>query len=108
MSKFGDFLTSKKLDARRVANLSKKLERKTSADNTLIATKKEMKAGKTEKNEETMKQKPRSGRPVTLVALNKAVEGKTITGPTKTRILRAVNALLAQKKAKEVTLKDLF
>ena len=41
-------------------------------------------------------------------AISAALEGKTIGGPTKQRILRAVNSLLEQKKKDKVELKTLF
>ena len=52
--------------------------------------------------------KPRSGRPVTERALAAALAGKTISGPQKTRLLRAVNHLIEQKKGTAVDLKALF
>ena len=42
--------------------------------------------------------KPRSGRVVTIEAIHAAYAGKNISGPQKTRILRALNHVLAQKK----------
>lgn len=108
MTKLSDFLTQNKIDSRRVVLASTKLETRTADDKKLAATKKAMKAGKVEKNEETLKQKPRSGRPVTGAAMTKAVHGRDIGGPVKTRIVRAVNAVLAQKKKSEVTFRDLF
>ena len=50
----------------------------------------------------------RSGRPLTPRALTAATEGKTLTGPQKTRILNAVNHLLEQKKQEKITLDVLF
>ena len=52
--------------------------------------------------------KPRSGRPATSRALAAAAAGKTVSGPTKTRLLRAVNVLLEQKKKSATDLKTLF
>ena len=52
--------------------------------------------------------KPRSGRPITPRALNAALAGGPISGPSKQRILRAVNYLLEQKKKDKVELKALF
>ncbi len=108
MTKLNDFLTQHKIDPRRVVLASTKLETRTPDDKKLAATKKAMKAGKVEKNEETLKQKPRSGRPVTSAAITKAMHGRDVSGPVKTRIARAVNALLTQKKKSEVTFRDLF
>lgn len=108
MSKLSDFLTKNKIDSRRVVLASERLESRTAEDLQLAKTKKAMKDGKVEKNEDVMKQKPRSGRPVTGAAMTKAIGGQTVSGPTKTRIVRAVNAVLAQKKKPEIGLRDLF
>jgi hypothetical protein len=67
-------------------------------------------AAKKEGGESATKEarKPRTGRPVTPRALHAAVEGGEISGATKTRILRAVNHLLEQKKQEKVDLRSLF
>jgi hypothetical protein len=108
MSKLSDFLTQNKIDTRRVVIASGDLEARTAEDKKLVATKAAMKAGKAEKDAEVLKQKPRSGRPLTGAAVGKALAGQAVSGPTKTRIVRAVNAVLAQKKKPEITLRDLF
>lgn len=108
MSKFSDFLSTKKIDPRRLVSASKGLETRTDEDRALVAKKALIKAGKAEKDEATQKAKPRSGRPVTLSSVEKAVRGDTITGPTKTRIVRALNAVLTQKKQGEIALRDVF
>ena len=108
MSKLGDFLTKNKIDARRVVGASRHLEKRTVDDKKLIAKKAAIKAGKAEKDDAIVKQKPRSGRRVTQPALDRAVGGEAVSGPTKTRIVRAVNALLVQKKKPEVGFRDLF
>lgn len=108
MTKLNDFLTTNKIDPRRVVLASEKIESRTAEDTKLVATKKAMKEGKAEKNEEVLQQKPRSGRPVTGAAISKAMQGRDIGGPVKTRIVRAVNAVLVQKKKAEVGLRDLF
>jgi hypothetical protein len=52
--------------------------------------------------------KPRSARPVSRTTLSKALAGKTLSGPAKTRVLRAVNHILSQRKQPEVPLGSLF
>jgi hypothetical protein len=64
--------------------------------------------GDAEKKGEAAKQKPRSGRPVTPRAIHAAISGAPISGPAKTRILRAVNHLLEQKKQEKIELRTLF
>lgn len=108
MSKLSDFLTTNKIDPRRVVLASEKLESHTAEDKALLANKKAMKDGKAEKDEEVLKKKPRSGRPVTGAGIAKAMGGRDVSGPVKTRIVRAVNAVLTQKKKSEVTFRDLF
>ena len=108
MSKLSDYLKTNKIDARRVVGASRGLERQTADDRKLVAKKRDIKGGKAEKNEAISKQKPRSGRRVTQPAIDRAIAGTTLAGPTKTRIVRAVNAILAARKKPEVTFRDLF
>ena len=108
MSKLGDFLKTHKLDARRVVLASRHLERRTTEDKLLVAKKAAIKAGKSEKDEAVTKQKPRSGRRVTQPALDRALAGESVSGPTKNRIVRAVNVVLTTKKKPEVGFRDLF
>lgn len=103
MSKFSDFIASKKIDARRVRSASAKLEKLRREDREIKLKQK----NKTEKKD-AEKKKPRSGRPVTDRAMTAAIAGKPISGPQKTRILRAVNHVLEQKKQEPVTLDLLF
>jgi hypothetical protein len=104
-TKFSQFLTSKKLDPRRILAVSKELEKLRPEDRQIKAAK-----GKKVEGENATKEtrKPRSGRPVTPRAMDAAMTGGTLSGPTKTRILKAVNYLLEQKKQEKVELKALF
>jgi hypothetical protein len=52
--------------------------------------------------------KPRSGRPITARLVKAAETGKPVAGPAKTRLLRALNHVLGQKKQQSVDLKTLF
>lgn len=108
MSKLSDSLKNHKIDARRIVLASKGLERRTREDLALVAKKALIKAGKIEKDDAVMKQKPRSGRPLTLPQLEKAMRGETISGPAKTRVVRAVNEILKARKKAEISLRDLF
>ncbi|MFO0659407.1 MAG: hypothetical protein U0165_06210 [Polyangiaceae bacterium] len=103
MSKFSDFITSKKLDARRVLSASAAIEKLRPEDRAIRLARR----NKTEKKD-AEKKKPRSGRPVTDRAIAAALSGKAISGPQKTRLLRAVNRILEQKKQEPVTLDVLF
>ena len=109
-NKLKSFLDSNKLNTKRLLAVSHKLE-------TLTVDDRKIKLGKRKKKgddapakpaEGEKPAKPRSGRPVTPRALESALKGGTISGPTKQRILRAVNYLLEQKKKDKVELKTLF
>jgi hypothetical protein len=45
---------------------------------------------------------------VTRPSLDRALAGKPVSGPTKTRIARAVSAVLEQKKKPAASVADLF
>ena len=109
-TKFADFLTEKKIDTRRVIAASRALEKFRLEDRKVRLAK--ARARKSEdaakKKEGVELKKPRSGRPVTQRAIDAAKVGKTVSGPTKTRILRAINRVLEQKKQEKVELVALF
>lgn len=109
-SKFAEFLKAKKLDARRLVGASHKLEALQPEDRIIRQAKRTAKAGAAEGGEAKPKEerKARSGRPITPRALNAALTGGALSGPVKTRILRAVNHLLEQKKTEKVDLRALF
>jgi len=109
-NKLKSFLDSNKLNSKRLLAVSHKLE-------TLTRDDRKIKLGKRKKGDDAPAEKkeggekpakPRSGRPVTPRALDAALKGGEISGPTKQRILRAVNYLLEQKKKDKVELKTLF
>ena len=111
MAKLDEYLKNNKIDARRVLVASKGLERLQAEDRKIFAAKKTAKAGDEAAKEavkELASQKPRSGRPVTRPSLSKALAGREVSGSTKTRIVRAVNAVLKAKKKSEATFADLF
>ena len=109
-TKIEDFLKEKKIDTRRLIAASSDLERLRLEDRGIRLTK--SRARKSEdaakKKEGLAVKKPRSGRPVTQRAIDAVFAGKQISGPQKTRILRAVNHLLEQKKQDKVELAALF
>ena len=106
-SKFSQFITERKLDVRRILAVSHRLEQLLPEDRTIKLNKRRAKKAEGgDAPKET--RKPRSGRPVTRRALDAAVRGEDLSGPTKTRILRAVNHLLELKKQDKVDLRALF
>ncbi len=105
-TKLETFLTSKKIDRRRVISASQKLERLKREDRQIKLA--QRKAKKSEEAKQPGAAKPRSGKPVSGATLDKAFAGKPISGPSKTRLLRAINKILEQRKQEPVALKDLF
>jgi hypothetical protein len=106
-SKFSQFITERKLDPRRILATSCRLEQHRPEDRAIKLNKRRARnAEGGDVPKET--RKPRTGRPVTPRAMAAAVRGGDLSGPTKTRILRAVNHLLEQKKQDKVELRALF
>ena len=112
-TKLNTFLSQNKLNPKRLLAVSHKLETLTVADRRVkldkrLAKKGDAPAAAAEGAEKKEPVKPRSGRAVTPRALEAALKGGTLSGPTKQRILRAVNYLLEQKKKDKVDLRTLF
>lgn len=109
MAKLGDYLTKNKIDSRRVLSASKKLEALRPEDRKTRDAKARAKGGdEAAKAKAAELPKPRSGHRVTRPSLERALAGKPVSGPTKTRIARAVNAVLEQKKKPAASVADLF
>ena len=108
-SKFAEFIASKKLDARRIIAASHKLETLQPEDRSIrLAKRNQKKGGDAPEGATKETRKPRSGRPVTQRAIDAAMKGGSVSGPVKTRILKAINHLLEQKKQDKVELKAIF
>lgn len=109
-SKFAQFIASKKLDPRRIIAASRALETLQPEDRAIKLNKRRSRLAAKEGKEGVAKEerKPRSGRPVTRRAIDAALAGGAVSGPCKTRILRAVNHLLEQKKQDKIDLKAIF
>jgi hypothetical protein len=108
VTKFATYMQSKQVDARRLLAASHKLETLGAEDRALRLAKRRHKKAEGDAKGAAETRKPKSGRPVTPRALDAAMTGKAVSGPTKSRILRAVNYLLEQKKQEKVELKALF
>ena len=106
-NKLAAFLASKKIDPRRVMSASHVLETLRTEDREIKLSRRRAKGAEGE-GKPKEERKPRSGRPVTPRAMAAALSGGAISGPTKSRILRAVNHMLEQKKAEKVDLRALF
>ncbi len=110
-SKFTQFLENNKIDPRRLLAASKRIERLQTEDRSIKLAKRRGKAAgaaPAAEGEKGAAEKPRSGRPVTHRLIAAAQAGKPVAGPAKTRLLRAVNHLLSQKKQEKVELKAIF
>jgi hypothetical protein len=107
-TKFAQFIATKKLDRRRIVVASKQVEILLPEDRAIKLAKRLARGAENVDPATKETRKPRSGRPVTNRAVDAALVGKSVSGPTKTRILRAVNRLLEQKKQEKVELKALF
>lgn len=107
-SKFAEFIAAKKLDTRRILAASSDIEKLRPEDRAIKLSKRRAKSAESAEGAAKETRKPRSGRPVTRRALDAAVQGGKLSGPTKTRLLNAVNRLLEQKKQEKVNLRQLF
>jgi hypothetical protein len=107
-TKFSQFIKSKKLDPRRIIAASHSLEKLRPEDRVIRLNKRRARAAEDADKAVKETRKPRSGRPVTQRAIDAALAGGAVSGPTKNRILRAVNHLLEQKKQQPTDLRSLF
>jgi hypothetical protein len=107
-SKLETFLKDKKIDKRQLLIASKHIESLQPEDRTIrLAKRLGAKAEDSDKKEKESR-KPRSGKPITPVTLSKIFSDKPVNGPTRTRVLRAVNAILERKKQEKVDLTAIF
>lgn len=108
-TKIEDFLKEKKIDPRRILAASAKIERLQPADRAIRLAKRLARSSEdAAKKKDAAGKKPRSGRPITDRTLSAVLQGRPVSGPAKTRVLRAVNRLLEQKKQEKVQLSALF
>jgi hypothetical protein len=108
-SKFAQFLSDNGIDPRRILAASRAIERLRPEDRRIKLAKRRARSEDSPGTDKSAAaQKPRSGRPVTERLLREAAEGRPISGPAKTRLLRAVNRILEQKKRNPADLRALF
>jgi hypothetical protein len=110
-SRFSEFLSAEKIDPRRLLVASRRLERLRSEDRK-IRLERRLKRGSEAAAAEGAEKGPaverRSGRPLTPRLLQQALSGSAISGAQKTRLLRALNSVLEQKKKSAVELRKVF
>jgi hypothetical protein len=110
-TKFAKFLEESKINQLRLQAASRQLERLTKEDRAFVsevARKRALAGRKEAANVAVEKKKLHSGRPVTPRLITDANLGKPVSGTAKTRLLRAVNRVLEQRKKPAVTIRDLF
>jgi hypothetical protein len=110
-TKFAKFLEESKINRLRLQAASRHIERLTSEDRSFlsqVARKRALAGRKEAANLAVEKKKLHSGRPVTPRLIDDASLGKPVSGTAKTRLLRAVNRILEQRKQTAVTIRELF
>ncbi len=109
MSKLSDFLKSNGIAERRLLSASRQAERMRPEDRVVKLARRKNRGGKaTDADKQVAEKKPRTGRALTPRTLTRALGGQALSGPAKTRITRAVNHVLGQKKKDAVDLRQLF
>ena len=106
-TKFETFLSDNKIDPRRVLSASRQIERLRPEDRRIRTQLAKARRSEDGKRPEGLA-KPRSGRPVNPKTLSDALSGAKLSGAARTRVLRAVNRVLEQKKQDAVTIDALF
>lgn len=107
-TKFAGYLKENKIDPVRVVYASEQIERLTPADRKIKLAKRQSKGKDDEAAKAAKAKKPRTGRPVTTQLVTKAIQGGAVTGPQKSRILRALARIAEQKKLNAPELSNLF
>lgn len=112
MGTFKSFLESKKITSKQVQDTSKRIETWDAASRTLLVkrvAKRQNKELAAKKYAELDLKKPeRMGRGVTLKQVDAAAAEVPVARKVRTKILRAVNTILAAKKETAVDMKALF
>ena len=109
-SRFSEFLSTEKIDPRRLLAVSRKIERLRPEDRQ-IRLKRRLNKGKDAPAADAAAAppvKPRSGRAVTPRQLSLATSGGALSGAQKTRLLRAINHVLEQKKKEPADIRKVF
>jgi hypothetical protein len=111
-SKFAKYLKDNQIDSRRLIAASRELERLRPEDRKKKLERRREKAAQASAAPGTAAksaiEKPRSGRSLTPKTIEAASAGKPLSGTQKTRVLRAVNRVLEQKKKDPADLRALF
>lgn len=105
------FLASKKITTNQLIAVSSSLEKLRTEDRAIKRARRlktTAKENEKEKYQLLASKKPRSGKPITQTTLHKLMVGTWVSGPTRTRVLRATNTILERRKQEKVQLSALF
>lgn len=109
MSTLKTFIEGKAITPQAIAITSRRIEAFEAKDWTLRDARAAKRRNEPEKKyAEANLAKPKSGRGIALKVVEAAVAGKPVTRKSRTKILAAVNALLAAKKQAAADMKVLF
>lgn len=111
-SRFSEFLTNEKIDPRRLLVASRQLERLRPEDRQVRLKKrlgrKANDGAAPPADAKDAAPKRRSGRTITPRLLEAAATGGPLSGAQKTRLLRALNRVLEQKKKEPIDIRKVF
>lgn len=107
-SKLAGYLTENKIDPIRVITASQQIETLKPEDRAIRLAKRQTRGKDDDAAKAAKAKKARSGRPVTLPGLIKALKGDSLSGPYKLRVLSAVARIAEQKKLSAPDLATLF
>jgi hypothetical protein len=113
-SRFFEFLGNEKIDPRRLIAASRQIERLRPEDRQIRLKKRLSRSADATPapapadGEKAEVAKRRSGRTITPRLLQVVEAGGPVSGPQKTRLLRALNRVLEQKKKEPIDLRKVF
>jgi hypothetical protein len=109
MGAFADFLASKGIEPKQILAASARLESVRDEDRELIRARRKKRRTQAGKSyEELQLAKPRSGRPLREGHVEAALADKPVPGPVRTKLVRAINALVEKKGGEPVRAPQLF
>nr|PZM92381.1 MAG: hypothetical protein DIU72_06635 [Pseudomonadota bacterium] len=109
MGAFSEFIASKGIKDEEILAVSRRLETLRGKDRELLRLRaRKRKSAPQQSYAEAGIEKPRSGRPLRPVDLEAARNDVPLPRKVRSKILRAVNALLSRKGGGEVTARELF
>jgi hypothetical protein len=107
-SKLAGYLTENKIDPARVIVASQQIETLKPEDRAIRLAKRQTRGKDDDAAKAAKAKRARTGRPVTLPGLTKALKGEALSAPYKLRVLRAVARIAEQKKLSAPELTTLF